>query len=72
MHLPGAASSGPLTGITRPASSSPAVGTHARHELEQHALVEQAFAPPELGVTSPIAASRSFSAVGMSSLPTAR
>ena len=34
-----------IAGVTRPASSSPAVGTHARHELEQHALIEQAFAP---------------------------
>jgi 2-oxoglutarate dehydrogenase E1 component len=34
----------PLRSITRPASSSPAVGTHQRHEQEQRALVEQAFA----------------------------
>ncbi|MDO9484458.1 MAG: multifunctional oxoglutarate decarboxylase/oxoglutarate dehydrogenase thiamine pyrophosphate-binding subunit/dihydrolipoyllysine-residue succinyltransferase subunit, partial [Actinomycetota bacterium] len=34
-----------IAGITRPASSSPAVGTHARHELEQRTLIEQAFAP---------------------------
>jgi len=34
----------PLTGITRRLILT-AVGTHARHELEQHALVEQAFAP---------------------------
>ena len=34
----------PLSAVTRPASSSPAVGTHQRHEQEQHALVEQAFA----------------------------
>ena len=34
----------PITGISRPASSSPAVGTHQRHEAEQRAVVEQAFA----------------------------
>jgi 2-oxoglutarate dehydrogenase E1 component len=33
-----------LTAVTRPASSSPAVGTHQRHEQEQRAVVEQAFA----------------------------
>ncbi len=32
-----------ITGVTRPASSSPAVGSHHRHELEQAALVQQAF-----------------------------
>ena len=34
----------PLSVVSRPPSSSPAVGTHQRHEQEQHALVEQAFA----------------------------
>ena len=34
----------PVRGISRPSSSSPAVGTHHRHEAEQKALVEQAFA----------------------------
>jgi 2-oxoglutarate dehydrogenase E1 component len=34
----------PLSGVTRPASSSPAVGTHQRHEQEQKAVIEQAFA----------------------------
>lgn len=34
----------PLTCISRPSSSSPAVGTHQRHETEQHAIIEQAFA----------------------------
>jgi 2-oxoglutarate decarboxylase len=29
--------------VSRPASSSPAVGAHHRHELEQRAIVEQAF-----------------------------
>ena len=44
MNLP-AILNRPITGVTRPSSSSPAVGVHARHEEEQHALVEQAFAP---------------------------
>ncbi len=35
----------PLTVISRPASSSPAVGAHHRHEEEQRLIVEQAFAP---------------------------
>jgi 2-oxoglutarate dehydrogenase E1 component len=34
----------PVTGVSRPSSSSPAVGTHQRHEQEQKAVVEQAFA----------------------------
>jgi 2-oxoglutarate decarboxylase len=34
----------PISGVTRPASSSPAVGTHQRHEQEQRTVVEQAFA----------------------------
>ena len=33
----------PLRGICRPASSSPATGSHHRHEVEQRAIVEQAF-----------------------------
>ena len=33
-----------IEGITRPSSSSPAVGTHQRHVAEQQAVVEQAFA----------------------------
>jgi 2-oxoglutarate dehydrogenase E1 component len=32
-----------LTGVTRDASSSPAVGSHHRHEVEQAALVQEAF-----------------------------
>ena len=32
-----------ITGVSRPASSSPAVGSHQRSELEQQALVSQAF-----------------------------
>ncbi len=34
----------PVNGVSRPPSSSPAVGTHQRHELEQRTVVEQAFA----------------------------
>jgi 2-oxoglutarate dehydrogenase E1 component len=34
----------PLTCVSRPASSATAVGTHQRHEQEQHALIAQAFA----------------------------
>ena len=33
-----------IEGITRPSSSSPAVGTYQRHVVEQNAVVEQAFA----------------------------
>jgi len=33
----------PITGVSRPASSSPAVGSHQRHEAEQKAVIEQAF-----------------------------
>jgi 2-oxoglutarate decarboxylase len=33
----------PITGVSRPSSSSPACGTHQRHEEEQKAVVEQAF-----------------------------
>src|SRR3712207_3443796 len=35
----------PVEGVTRPASSSPSVGTLKRHMEEQKALVDQAFAP---------------------------
>ena len=34
----------PIEGISRPSSSSPAVGTHQRHVVEQQAVVERAFA----------------------------
>jgi 2-oxoglutarate decarboxylase len=34
----------PLEGISRPSSSSPAVGSHSRHEEEQRAVVAAAFA----------------------------
>ena len=33
-----------IEGISRPSSSSPAVGTHQRHVVEQQAVVERAFA----------------------------
>ncbi|MCX6404617.1 MAG: multifunctional oxoglutarate decarboxylase/oxoglutarate dehydrogenase thiamine pyrophosphate-binding subunit/dihydrolipoyllysine-residue succinyltransferase subunit [Actinobacteria bacterium] len=33
----------PISLVSRPASSSPAVGSHHRHEIEQEALVAQAF-----------------------------
>jgi 2-oxoglutarate dehydrogenase E1 component len=42
LNLPGIIDR-PISGVTRPASSSPAVGTHQRHEQEQRALVAQAF-----------------------------
>jgi multifunctional 2-oxoglutarate metabolism enzyme len=34
----------PLTGISRPSSAATAVGSHHRHEIEQRALIERAFA----------------------------
>ncbi len=34
----------PVEGVARPPSSSPAVGTHQRHVIEQQAIVERAFA----------------------------
>jgi 2-oxoglutarate dehydrogenase E1 component len=34
----------PISLVSRPASSSPAVGSHHRHEVEQETLVKQAFA----------------------------
>jgi 2-oxoglutarate dehydrogenase complex, dehydrogenase (E1) component, and related enzymes len=34
----------PIEGVARPPSSSPAVGTHQRHVIEQQAIVERAFA----------------------------
>ena len=33
----------PIEGVARPPSSSPAVGTHQRHVVEQQAIVERAF-----------------------------
>ena len=34
----------PIGVVSRPSSSSPAVGSHQRHEVEQAAIVERAFA----------------------------
>lgn len=34
----------PIEGVARPPSSSPAVGTHQRHVIEQQAILERAFA----------------------------
>jgi 2-oxoglutarate dehydrogenase complex dehydrogenase (E1) component-like enzyme len=34
----------PLSLVSRPASASPAVGSHHRHEVEQRAVVSDAFA----------------------------
>ncbi len=42
MTLPAVIGRG-LLGITRPASSSPAVGSHHRHDVEQRTIVERAF-----------------------------
>jgi 2-oxoglutarate dehydrogenase E1 component len=33
----------PFEGITRPASASPASGSHRRHKVEQAELIERAF-----------------------------
>jgi len=43
MHLPGLLGR-PVTPVSRPASSSPAVGSHQRHEAQQRALVAAALA----------------------------
>jgi len=37
----------PFSGICRPASASPATGSHAAHHLEQEQLLEKAFAPAQ-------------------------
>jgi 2-oxoglutarate dehydrogenase E1 component len=44
LNLPGILGGRPVEGISRPSSSSPAVGSHHRHEEEQRAVVEAAFA----------------------------
>jgi multifunctional 2-oxoglutarate metabolism enzyme len=44
LHLPGELGGRALTCVSRPASSSPAVGSAKRHEIEQHRVVEEAFA----------------------------
>ena len=43
-HLPEHLEGRTLHRVSRPASSAPAVGSHAVHEYEQRQLVEQAFA----------------------------
>jgi 2-oxoglutarate dehydrogenase E1 component len=44
LHLPGELGGRPLTCVSRPASSSPAVGSAKRHEVEQRRVLEEAFA----------------------------
>ncbi len=44
LNLPAELGGRPLTCVSRPASSSPAVGSAKRHEVEQHRVVEEAFA----------------------------
>ncbi|WP_211468670.1 multifunctional oxoglutarate decarboxylase/oxoglutarate dehydrogenase thiamine pyrophosphate-binding subunit/dihydrolipoyllysine-residue succinyltransferase subunit [Actinocrinis puniceicyclus] len=44
LNLPAELGGRALTCVSRPASSSPAVGSAKRHEVEQHRVVEEAFA----------------------------
>jgi 2-oxoglutarate dehydrogenase E1 component len=44
INLPGILGDRAIEGISRPSSSSPAVGSHHRHEEEQRAVVQAAFA----------------------------
>ncbi len=44
LNLPAELGGRPLTCVSRPASSSPAVGSAKRHEVEQHRVVEESFA----------------------------
>ena len=44
LNLPGILGGRPVEGVSRPSSSSPAVGSHHRHEEEQRAVIEAAFA----------------------------
>jgi 2-oxoglutarate decarboxylase len=44
LNLPAELGGRTLTCVSRPASSSPAVGSAKRHEVEQHRVVEEAFA----------------------------
>jgi 2-oxoglutarate dehydrogenase E1 component len=44
LHLPAELAGRTLTCFSRPASSSPAVGSAKRHEVEQHRVVEESFA----------------------------
>jgi 2-oxoglutarate dehydrogenase complex dehydrogenase (E1) component-like enzyme len=43
LNLPAQLGGRGLSCISRPASASPAAGSHKKHDLEQHGLVEQAF-----------------------------
>ena len=44
INLPGVIGNRAIEGVSRPSSSSPAVGSHHRHEEEQHAVIRAAFA----------------------------
>ena len=44
INLPSIIGNRAIEGISRPSSSSPAVGSHHRHEEEQRAVVQAAFA----------------------------
>ena len=44
LNLPGILGGRAIEGISRPSSSSPAVGSHHRHEEEQRAVIEAALA----------------------------
>ena len=46
LNLPAHLGGRGLSCISRPASASPAAGSHKKHDLEQHGLVEQAFTLP--------------------------
>jgi 2-oxoglutarate dehydrogenase E1 component len=46
LNLPARLGGRGLSCISRPASASPAAGSHKKHDLEQHGLVEQAFTLP--------------------------
>ena len=46
LNLPAHLGGRGLSCISRPASASPAAGSHKKHDLEQHGLVELAFTLP--------------------------
>jgi 2-oxoglutarate dehydrogenase E1 component len=46
LNLPARLGGRGLSCISRPASASPAAGSHKKHDLEQRGLVEQAFTLP--------------------------
>ena len=41
----------PFSGVYRPASASPATGSHNAHKIEQERLLEAAFAPGSKGAS---------------------